>query len=360
MQEIKNLARHYKSLDYVVVVGIGGSSLGTKAIYNALKLNLRYKHPKILFVESIDADNIKHVIYKVSKKNYLINVISKSGNTTETISNFLVLLKQLKIRKKDLVKRVVITCDYNTGLYNLGISLGINVLGLQSHVGGRFSVFSAVGLFPLCLCGINIDLLLLGARSAVHDMLSQKSPSAVCAAILYSHLNNRNIHDTFIFNSQLEDLGKWYRQLLSESTGKKSLRCYTPTVSIGSADLHSIGQLYLGGPDDKFTTFVTIKKNNYDFIVPPDFDFLVSGINKRRLSQINNFIYSGVKRAYIKKKIPFVEFSLEKISEEVLGEFMTEKMIETVFLGHLMGVNVFDQPAVELYKKETRRLLLKR
>ena len=360
VKEIKTLGRKYKKLDYIVVVGIGGSSLGTKAIYKALRMDLPPNHPRMLFLESINADNMKYMLTKISKKKYLINVISKSGNTTETISNFLVLIKELKIKQKDLPKKIVITCDYNTRLYNLGVSLGINTLGLQSHVGGRFSVFSAVGLFPLYICGINIDFLLLGARTAVHEMLSTKSPSAISAAILYNHIKTKNIHDTFIFSLQLEDLGKWYRQLLSESTGKNSKDCYTPTVSIGSSDLHSIGQLYLGGPSDKFTTFVSIKKESYDFVVPSAFDFLVSGINKRKLSQINGFIESGVKRAYVNRKNPFVEFILDKKSEEVLGAFMTQKMVETLFLGHLMGVNVFDQPAVELYKKETRKLLIKR
>lgn len=358
--EVKKVARKYKSLDYVVVVGMGGSILGTIAVYEALSETLAKKHTKLLFLDNIDPDKLHHVLDKISKKNYLINLVSKSGNTTETISNFLVLIKKLKLGPKELTKRVVITCDYNTRLYNMGLDMGLYVLGTQSHIGGRFSVFSSVGLFPLYLCGVNIDLLLLGARSAVASMLSVKSSSAISAAILYNHLKSKNIHDTFLFDSNLESFGKWYKQLLSESTGKKNVGCYTPTVSIGSSDLHSIGQLYLGGPNDKFTTFVKIKKSAYDFVVPSGFDFIVEGISKKKLSRIRDFIYDGLKSSYIKKKMPFVEFILEKKSEEVLGEFITSKMIETLFLGHLMGVNVFDQPSVESYKKETRKLLLRR
>lgn len=358
--EVKKAARKYRNLDYVVVVGMGGSILGTMAIYASLCDTLVKKHPKLLFLDNIDSDKLREVLDKISKSNYLINVVSKSGNTTETIANFLVLIKELKLNPKELTKRVVITCDYNTRLYNMGLDMGLYVLGTQSHIGGRFSVFSSVGLFPLYLCGVNIDLVLLGARSAVSDMLSTKSPSALSAAILYSHLKTKNIHDTFLFDSNLESFGKWYRQLLAESTGKRGAFCYTPTVSIGSSDLHSIGQLYLGGPNDKFTTFVKVKKSAHDFVVPAGFDFIVEGVSKKKISQIRDFIYAGVKKAYIRKKMPFVEVVLEKKSEEVLGELMTFKMIETLFLGHLMGVNVFDQPAVELYKKETRRLLLKR
>ncbi len=170
----------------------------------------------------------------------------------------------------------------------------------------------------------------------------------------------------FLFAPCLESLGKWYRQLLAESIGKefdrdgKVVHCgIMPTVSIGSTDLHSMGQLYLAGPNDKMTTFVSVQNHTRSVSIPKKgvFNGLVEGIYGKTSTEIMNAILKGIKRTYQKKKIPFCEIVLDDISPKSLGEFMQFKMMEVMFLGELFNVNVFDQPNVESYKIETKRIL---
>jgi glucose-6-phosphate isomerase len=145
---------------------------------------------------------------------------------------------------------------------------------------------------------------------------------------------------------------------LAESTGKRKTRCITPTVSIGSTDLHSMAQLYLGGPDDKFTNFVITHFNNTTKVpLYPEYNALVPNLQEKELNHIMHAIVEGVKIAYKKEKRPFTETRLDGKSAKAIGAFMQLKMIETILLARLLDVNPFDQPAVELYKKETKRLL---
>ena len=205
--------------------------------------------------------------------------MSKSGGTTETIANFEILLNILKKYKKKYEKYVVVTTDKDSKLWNLSLKKGFDTLEIPKKVGGRFSVLSSVGLFPLGIIGVDIYQLLKGAKLMKNSCLNKniiKNPAALSASLIYLHrLNDIKIHDLFIFNYDLESLGKWYRQLMGESIGKEydknMIRVFegiTPTVSIGSTDLHSMAQLYLGGPYDKFTTFVRIEKNREEIDIP--------------------------------------------------------------------------------------------
>jgi glucose-6-phosphate isomerase len=237
-------------------------------------------------------------------------------------------------------------------------------------VGGRYSVFSAVGLFPLMLAGIDTEKLLKGAR-VMHDRCIKKdvseNPALASAALVYLHSQKGvSISNTFFFNPYLESVGKWYRQLMGESIGKKySIEGkevnagITPIVSVGSTDLHSMVQLYLGGPKNKFTTFVYAPGNSKEIVVPKDLVFpsLAEGLPGKELSEIMSAIFNGVKEAYKKNNLPFVEVVLEDTSEYTLGQFLQFKMFEIMYLARLFEVNAFDQPNVEDYKKETRRIL---
>ena len=178
------------------------------------------------------------------------------------------------------------------------------------------------------------------------------------AAILYLlSQQGKNINDNFIFLPQLESMGKWYRQLMGESVGKEG-KGITPTVSIGSTDLHSVGQLYLGGPKDKITTFIYATEELAETTVPEKLIYgLVPVIKGKKIHSIMNAIVQGTKIAYKNQELPHMEIGFDKIDEEALGEFLQFKMIEMMYLGHLMNVNTFDQPHVELYKVETKKIL---
>lgn len=239
----------------------------------------------------------------------------------------------------------------------------ISVLTIPKKVGGRFSVFSAVGLFPLAILGVNINNIVNGAQKARDLALStdfHTNPSLISAIVLFLQLKKgKNINDTFIFLPQLESLGKWYRQLMGESIGKDG-KGITPTVSIGSTDLHSVGQLYLGGPKDKITTFIYGNTNLDEVRVPSSSTFnLVPVISEKTIHSIMNAIVEGTKIAYAKQQLPFMEIMFDSLSEMEIAFFMQFKMMEMMFLGTLLGVDTFNQPHVELYKIETKRLLEK-
>ena len=352
----------------IVVIGIGGSNLGTMAIQEALlgkNWNL-YSAPQILYADTVDPDEIQVVITEMQQHlrqghQVLLNVVSKSGSTTETAANFEVLLNVLRRHRKDASKYVVATTDKDSELWKLAVKNEFSVLEIPKKVGGRYSVFSPVGLFPLGMLGINLKDLLDGAAKMKEQCLSTKGPAAIAASLIYLHnKTGKNIYDQFIFSTDLESLGKWYRQLLAESTGKNTKKAITPTISIGSTDLHSVGQLYLGGPYDKLTNIISTHFNN-TIKVPyyPEYDKLVPDLQKKELNHIMHAILHGVKAAYKKGKRPYLETRMESKTAKDIGAFMQLKMIETTFLAKLMGVNPFDQPAVELYKKETRKVLSK-
>lgn len=364
--------------EYLVVVGTGGSNLGTIAVQEAVlgKLyNQLDPSIKVLYADTTDSDYINNIIQLIEPAlkrdgSVLVNGISKSGTTTETIANFEIILNLLRRYMKDYERYVVVTSDKGSKLWNLALKKGFDVLEVPKMVGGRYSALSSVGLFPLGLLGLNIDQLLEGARFT-RDLCIQsdiaKNPAAICAAVKHLHyLEGKNIFDLFLFSNDLESVGKWHRQLMAESLGKEFNRNgervnigITPIVSIGSTDLHSMAQLYLGGPYDKFTSFVGVEKNRSDINVPrlDGYSELVSGIQGKSLKTIMDAILEGTKRAFRKDKRPFVEITLPDKSESSVGQFLQFKMIVTIYLGYLLNVNPFDQPDVESYKKEAREIL---
>jgi len=219
------------------------------------------------------------------------------------------------------------------------------------------------------MLGVNLKELLGGAARMREKCLSlnvRQNPAAIGASIIHIHSKKeRNIYDHFLFATDLESMGKWYRQLMGESIGKeystkgkKVNAGITPTVSIGSTDLHSMAQLYLGGPQDKFTNFITTqfdKKVKVPYY--PEYNVLVKDLQKKEISRLMQAILQGVKTAYKKGKRPYTETRLDGKNAKEIGAFMQLKMMEMMLLGKLLDVNPFNQPNVESYKKETRRIL---
>jgi glucose-6-phosphate isomerase len=367
--------------EYLVVVGIGGSSLGTMAVQEAV-LGKLYDQltpsTRVLYADTVDSDYLNNILALVepalkSESNIVLCIVSKSGTTTETVANAEVLIESLRKHSKNYQKCVVVISDKDSKLWKIALREGFNVLETPERVGGRYSVFSPVGLFPLGVLGINIGELLAGAKSmrdACVDTNVERNPAAMSATVQYVHHEvGRSISDVFLFANDLESLGKWCRQLMAESLGKEFSKegamvnvGMTPTVSIGSTDLHSMAQLYLGGPCDKFTTFVSVENNNSRVNVPrlQGYSRLVGGIQGKSLADIMHAILEGTKEAFRKGGRPFMEIGLPCKSEYFLGQFLQFKMMETMYLAYLLDVNPFDQPNVESYKEETRKILQKK
>jgi len=369
-----------KNLKYIIIIGIGGSNLGTKAVYDSLRGTFDPffvdKTPKIIFADTTSPKFLKDIRTILEKnvetsEEVLLNVVSKSGTTVETIANFEAIYSFLDAKFGDVVKkRVIVTTDNESKLWEMAKNNDFEILSIPHIVGGRYSVLSAVGLFPLALVGIDIQALLEGARTMCDKCTKEEmseNPALVSSTLLYLYYKKGvTIHNSFFFNPELESLGRWYRQLIAESIGKryatdgKEINAgITPIVSIGSTDLHSMAQLYLGGPKDKFTTFVYAPGDSEEEVVPEQLTFLglVKGINGQEFAKIMGAIFGGVKESYKKDELPFAEISFPKVDERSLGQFLQFKMFEIMYLAQLLDVDAFNQPNVEDYKKEMRKIL---
>jgi glucose-6-phosphate isomerase len=384
VQKAGALAAELRSgqLKYVIVAGIGGSNLGAAAVYEALygKIDLFLpRTPKLLFADTNnprEMELMKEVLEKnvTDAREVVLNVITKSGTTTETIANagFLFTVLKQKFGEKEAFKRVVVTTDDKSPLGQMAFEKGMHVLAIPPNVGGRYSVFSVVGLFPLALAGVNIAEFADGARVMRDACLRQsglesKAVFGAVATYLYSK-KKMNISNSFFFNSELESVGKWWRQLFAESLGKRysldGSSVYagmTPIVSIGSADLHSMVQLYFGGPKDKLTNFIYTKGEKGRAAVPSEHPFMsfAPDISGKDFTDIMEAILVGTKEAYKEHALPFFETVLPDTKEYSLGQFLQLKMMETMLLAKLWNINAFDQPEVESYKKFTKELLKK-
>ena len=368
-------------LKYVIVVGIGGSNLGTMALYQALRgidVFMYQGAAKIIFLDTVSPPLISQAVNflntQINDSNeILVNVISKSGETTETVVNFEVIYDVLKKKFGDKINsRLVFTTDKGSKLWNIAEEKGLDLIEIAGQVGGRYSVFSAVGLFPLGLAGFNVENFWSGAAEMVKRCTDKdvfKNPAMVSAIITYVHYaKGLSIYNSFYFNPELKTIGRWYSQLLAESTGKefnlnneKVNLGITPLISIGSTDLHSTATLFLSGPKNKFTQFIHASQKENSSSIPSELFMpgLVDNINGKSVADVMGAIYYGVKIAYLKNQLPYSEIAMYEISENSLGQYMQLKMIETMYLARLLGVNAFDQPKVEDYKRETREILKK-
>jgi glucose-6-phosphate isomerase len=351
----------------LVVIGIGGSNLGTMAVHQALHgsvYNELNPDIKVYFADTTDNDMIADSIQIMRRvldnsQTVLLNVVSKSGTTTETIANFACLLNLLKQYHPDNYHDfVVATTDKDSKLWTLARQHNVACLEIPKKVGGRYSVFTPVGLFPLALLGVDTKRFLSGAASVTTSEYNTQA-QVMAAVIALNHAGGKVVHDMFIFSKALQGLGAWYRQLLAESTGKNATIALLSTVSVGSTDLHSVGQRYLGGAKNIFTTFVRVQECARQVIVPKDLvcATLVPDVCGKTVKEVTDALFVGAQTAYTAAGLPHVVCSVPQKTAFFVGQFMQLKMMETVYVAHLLGVNPFDQPAVELYKKETRKIL---
>jgi len=368
---ITTLATEKRALNpaAIVIIGIGGSSLGTKAIWQAIQPSVSRPGPELIFAETIDPDLIAHQCAQVesylkSKKTVILIVISKSGSTTETSANFLI-FKQLleKYHPKNSAHYIVAITDAHSALWNYAQEEGYAHLAIPKEVGGRYSVFSAVGLFPLALAGVDIQSLCAGASSIIEtclDELTLSNPALTTATFIdYHYQKGACILDLFFFSMHLQELGNWYRQLVAESLGKqREQKRYgiTPTVSIGTTDLHSMVQLYLAGPPNRCTLFVTVEKFHHQITLPDD-TLLNPLLAHTSYATLMDAIERGVQHAYTQQQLPWMALKLPQLDPYAIGQFMQYSMITIMYVGMLWGISPFDQPQVELYKKETQRIL---
>lgn len=354
-----------KGAKHIVLIGIGGSSLGTEAVYAALAFTTS---PSLLVLDAIDSEALTKLESLIetldSSSSLALVVVSKSGTTTETLVNGVRALEICEKKfGKDIAKRTVFVGTKGTEFWNIGKKKKVICVSFPEAIGGRYSVFSAVGIVPLTLLGIDVVSFCEGATLALsREYRKQTVEHAVSLALL----GEEGVHTVnfFTFNERLKLLGYWYRQLLAESIGKTMTTngatfCHQllPTVAT-SVDLHSMAQLYLGGYRGMYTHFVYANVEGGHHALSDHWLLDHVHILKKKTPQIvQNAIREGVLRAYDDQKLPYRFTTLEKITAHELGLMMASLMFETMCLGHLFDVDVFTQPNVESYKSYTRNIL---
>jgi len=368
LNEIKKMASDArKKWENIIVLGIGGSSLGTMAIhqalhhpfYNLLNAEKRNGYPRIFFMDNIDPELVQGILDVIHIKHTLFLVISKSGKTAETLSHFLFFLE--KVRKQgDPIKQIIIITDPEKGpLREIARSEGFLTFSVPPNVGGRYSVLSAVGLVPVALLGIDIDALLAGAQAMAKRCEAIENPAYLFALIQFLFLQKgKNIHVMFPYAQTLLGMADWWRQLWAESLGKEG-NGPTPVKALGVTDQHSQLQLYMDGPRDKIITFITVKDYGNDVFIPhsfkdfPDLAYL-GGHTFNELIQAEQL---ATEVALTKAGCPNGKFVLDNIDAFTLGEFIYCLELATVSCGLFMGINPLNQPGVELGKRYTRALM---
>ena len=337
----KKIVHKYKKFLNIRIIGMGGSILGSEAIYDFLKKKIK---KKITFVDNINS-NAK---YHHNKNIHLNLIISKSGNTLETIVNANTLIK-------DREKNIIITEDKDSYLTNLAKKLKAEILEHKNYVGGRYSVLSEVGMLPAELMGLNESKFkqfnnLVNNKVFINNLVNNVGSTL--------NLIKSGNYTSIILNydEQSENLFKWYQQLIAESLGKKSIGLL-PVISSMPKDNHSLMQLYLDGPRKSFYTFFDVLDN--DFIKIKNDNILDSHnyLRNQSIEKIKQSQMLATQKVFKSKKIPFRSFKILKRNEQSLGELFCFFILETVLLGRALNVNPFDQPSVELIKIETKKIL---
>lgn len=339
----------FKKFKNIVVIGMGGSILGTESIYFFLKKKIK---KKFYFLSDLDADKINDLKKKVNYRKTLFLIISKSGNTIETLTNFLA----LNILKKKQKNIILISEKKNNILFSFSKKLDLFYIEHKNYIGGRYSVLSEVGLVPAYLMGLNI----LKIRKNSNFFLFKNEIKLLKSSVLNlaNILIKNKLNNLILLNyaPQLEKFLYWYQQLVAESLGKKG-KGFLPVVSNVPKDHHSLLQLYLDGQRDKLFYIFSVEKKSNLKIKTKKFSNRINYLHGKDLNDIKDAQKNALIKALKKKKIPFREFKINRINEEVLGELFSYFMLETIFIGKITKINPFDQPAVEQVKIFTKNLL---
>jgi len=343
--------------DYLVVIGIGGSYLGARAIIEAL--TMPFEHSKVIFAGyNLEPEYLDKLLKFLADKDFYINVISKSGTTIEPSVTFR-FLKQLLEKKynvQEVQKRIIATTDKSKGLLReLSNKNGYRTFIIPNNIGGRFSVLTPVGLLPIAVAGFDIRKLLEGAfvvqqESLIKDMDKNFVYQYVAVRdILYN--NGKKIEILSSFNSSLRYFSEWWKQLFGESEGKDNKGLF-PASTVFTTDLHSLGQWIQDGPRIIFETFLFVNQSNI-LNFPEDKENIdqLNYLKDFDVNEINKRAYLGTLQAHQDGGVPCLSFEIDKIDEFVLGELIYFFEKTTALNGYLLGVNPFNQPGVEAYKK---------
>ena len=330
-----------ENCDVFIVIGIGGSYMGSKAIMEALLPTFNKAKPEIIFLGTdLSSGYYKEVIDYIKDKDVIVNVISKSGNTLEPNIAFEIIsyIMKGKYKKEELQDRIIITTDQKEGsLRKLANEEGYFTFNVPRNIGGRFSVFTPVGLFPLAVAGIDILTLLEGFMSA-DEYIPLAIDYAVTREALYK--KNKYVESFTVYNNKLYYFTEWLKQLFAETQGKEG-KGILPISNVNTRDLHSMGQFLQEGHDIIFETVIGIE--NSDIIKIAKYD--------KTLNEINRIAQEKVCLAHYRDKTPSLVIDIESLDEYNIGQLVRFFITASIVGALLIDVNPFDQPGVEKYKQ---------
>lgn len=343
IKSIKTIAAEIKNnCEVFIVIGIGGSYMGSKAVIEALSPIFDKKKPEIIFFgKNINSNEYVELLEYIKDKDVAVNVISKSGTTLEPSIAFDLILNFMKTKyeEEELKKRIIITTDEKTGTLRQMVNKeGYKSFVVPSIVGGRYSVFTPVGLLPIAVADIDIEKLLLGVKNANEKQLNRAIEYATVRDILYN--KGKMIESYTVYDEKLNYLCEWLKQLFAESHGKE-MKGILPISNINTRDLHSMGQYLQEGKNIIFETVIGVKKNKLLYIDKYE----------RDLNDLNNMALEKVCEAHCNGYTPSSIIWIDELNEENLGELMQFFMLSAIIGGKLLGINPFDQPGVQEYKK---------
>lgn len=369
----KSAQKIQKDSEILVVIGIGGSYLGARAVIESLthtfyNYEKRAKTPKIFFAgNNMSPRYILDLIDLIGNKDFSVNVISKSGTTTEPAIAFRIFREILenKYGIEEAKKRIYVTTDKQKGaLKTLADEEGYETFVIPDNIGGRYSVLTAVGLLPIATAGIDIDKLMKGAQIAKEKYMDSNIKYNECYqyAVVRNlmYLDDKDIEILVNYEPKLHYFTEWWKQLYGESEGK-DLKGIFPAGVDFSTDLHSMGQYIQEGRRNLFETVLNIVNTKQDLSIKPDEDNL-DGLNyltNKSLDYINKKAMEGTIKAHIEGDVPNILINIENLNEEAIGELIYFFELACAMSGKILGVNPFNQPGVEKYKTNMFKLLNK-
>ena len=362
-EQITLMADNIKATSgYLLLLGIGGSALGPRAILQALKPFYNMKHaPKIFIYDNVDPSTLTPILTLLDLKRTTVNVITKSGSTVETMASFMILIHAMKeLHGEQFYKRIIATTDPEKGaLREMAVKFGFRTLPVHPDVVGRYSVLSPVGLLCSSVAGININGLLKGARDMIRRCSEAdpwENPAYMTASLMYLLQQKKNKNTSVIvpYSDRLKAFSEWYCQLWAESLGKNGMG-QTPYPSIGTTDQHSQLQLWIEGPRDKVVTFIKIDDYGYDVPILDSENELkaMSYLKNHTLQQLIKAEQEATELALVNAGIPNIRINVPMIDAYYLGQLFVFFELATAVTGMLYGINPFDQPAVEEGKNLT-------
>ncbi|ABR54511.1 Glucose-6-phosphate isomerase [Methanococcus vannielii SB] len=356
-EELKEYSKNFENL---LIIGIGGSNLGLRASESAIlgSLTSRYDKPKIHYMDNSDPEKTNYILKKLDLENTLVFVISKSGNTIETLANFFVVRNLMKKKNFNWTKNIV-SITHDGELKKLTEKEKYIHFDVPKNVGGRFSVLSSVGLAPMACAQINIKKLTDGAKLMEKSCKLEnifKNPALMNSFIHYMMYNRgKKVSVMMPYIERLRSFGMWYGQLWAESLGKNGFG-QTPVTAVGATSQHSQLQLYVDGPKDKIVTFLSVKKFKCDLEIEYEYESAFKGY---KMSEIINSELVGTENSLKFHNVPTVKIVLDELNEITLGKLFLMYEMQTAISGEIYGINAFDQPAVEHGKKIAHEFLTK-